>query len=390
MDDVFGTLMAEEVRRDPYPTYARYLAERPIVDTGMGLWFVSGYGDCLALLRDRRVSVDEQRALNPGPGDELASLIHLDPPDHTRLRRLVQTAFTPRRVESIRVKAEHIVDDVLARLSVDDEIDVIADLAYPMPLAIICDLLGVAETDRPLVREWSEWLAKSIDPGVLRSEETNAKIQLVQGEFVEFIHDLIGFRRAHPGDDLLSELVAAELDGDRLSADELVGLAVLLLVAGHETTVNLVGNGLLALLSNRDQLAHVTSGAVDDRRMVDELLRYDSPVQMTTRIALDSIELSGATVPTGHVVVLLLGAANNDPAVFTDPRRLDVGAYRSNPHLAFGNGIHHCIGAALARAEGEVAITKLVRRFPAIELTSEAAIRPTFVLRGRHALPVRL
>jgi cytochrome P450 len=390
MDDVFGTLMAGENRRDPYPVYARYVAERPIVDTGLGLWFVSGYADCLALLRDRRVSVDERLAMNPGPGDELSTLIHLDPPDHTRLRRLVQTAFTPRRVESIRQKAERIVDDVLMKLSVGDEIDVIADLAYPMPLAIICDLLGVAESDRSLVRDWSEWLAKSIDPGVLRSPELNNRIQRAQTDFIAFMVDLIAHRRSRPADDLLSQLVSAELDGDRLAEHELIGLAVLLLVAGHETTVNLVGNGLLALLSNRDQLSRVVVGSVDDRRVVDELLRYDSPVQMTTRIALEPIELSCATVPTGHVVVLLLGAANNDPSAFADPRRLDVSLDRATPHLAFGNGIHHCLGAALARAEGEVAITKLVRRFPAMQLVGESEIRPTFVLRGREELRARL
>jgi cytochrome P450 len=233
-------------------------------------------------------------------------------------------------------------------------------------------------------------MARSIDPGVLRSAELNAAIEVAEREFSEFIHALVAERRRQPGDDLLSELVMASVDGDRLSESELLGLAVLLLAAGHETTVSLVGNGMLALLRNPDQWQAVRDGVGHERRIVDELLRYDSPVQMTTRIALDDIELATTTIAKGTIVVLMLGAANRDPAVFADPHRLDVRAERATGHLAFGFGIHHCLGVTLARAEGEAAIPALVRRFPGMTLLAEPTLRPTFVLRGRDELRVRL
>lgn len=390
--DLFGLLMSDDVRPDPYPTYARLLAEHPVVDTGFGVRFVFGHDDCLALLRDRRSSVDEQRAgLLPPGADPLPTLIHLDPPDHTRLRRLVAAAFTPRRVEALRVRAGELVAGVLDGFRPGDEMDLVADLAYPVPLTIICDLLGVPEADRGTVRDWSTWMARSLDPGVLRSADLNDRIAVAEGEFTAYVRALMADRRRAPGDDLFSELVMAEADGDRLTEDELIGLAIVLLVAGHETTVSLVANGMLALLRHRDQWEAVRTGVGGERRAVDELLRYDSPAQMTSRIALDDIELGSGTIPAGSIAVLLLGAANRDPAVFADPHRLDVRAERDVGHLAFGFGIHHCLGAALARAEAEVAIPALVRRFPGMTLTgAEPPLRPTFVLRGRQELSVRL
>ena len=384
-------LMSPTVRPDPYPEYARLLAERRVVDAGIGVHFVFGYDDCLALLRERRVSVDERNSLLGAPSpDALPTLIHLDPPDHTRLRRLVQLAFTPRRVDSLRERAVELVAAALDRFTSGDEVDVIAEVAYPVPLTIICELLGVPVADRALVRDWSTWLARGIDPGVLRSEELNARIDVAETAFVSYLTALIADRRRSPGTDLFSELVSAEMDGDRLTVDELLGLAVLLLVAGHETTVSLVGNGMLALLRDRDQLAAVRDDVGGERRAVDELLRYDSPVQMTTRIALEDIELPTAVIPQGHFAVLMLGSANRDPSVFAQPHSLDMRADRPTQHLSFGFGIHHCLGAALARAEGEVAIPTLLRRFPNLELAAEPELRPTFVLRGRESLRVRL
>jgi cytochrome P450 len=390
--DVFGILTSPEVRRDPYGAYARLLAAGPVVGAGADLRFVFGYDDCVALLRDRRASVDERKAAPglPSP-DTLPTLIHLDPPDHTRLRDLVASAFTPRRVEGLRHRAVELVDEALGRFGPGDEIDVIAELAYPMPLAIICDLLGVAADERPLVRECSTWMARSIDPGVLRSAELNVRIDAMEQAFIAYIRALVAERRRRPGDDLLSDLVAVEAGGDRLTEDELVGLAMLLLVAGHETTVSLVGNGLLALLRDPAQQRAVRDGLGGERRAVNELPRYDAPVQMTTRVALDDVELPSATIPKGSFVVLMLGSANRDPRAFADPHRLDVLAERGTAHLAFGSGIHYCLGAALARAEAEVAIPALLRRFPAIELLDpEPPVRPTFVLRGRESLRVRL
>ena len=437
-EDIFTLLSSEETRRNPYPVYARFRSEQPILDTGAGIWFLFGYEDCNRLLRNSELSVDERNAFMPGPGDELPTLIHLDPPDHGRLRKLVQLAFTPKRVEALRGRVEELVGACLDRWKPGDVVDVIAELAYPVPLTIICELLGIEEDRRNLVQEWSTWLAQSIDPGVLRSPELNARISVAEAEFVEEIRARIIFRRANPGDDLLSQLVLAEADGDRLTEQELLGLAVLLLVAGHETTVSLIGNALDALLRNPAQLAAVQAGATSTesgasevgaggvdkrtaveskevepkagrpevgassgetskagaaevaRRFIDEILRFDSPVQMTTRIAVQPIELGEHTIAPGHIIVLLLGAANHDPTFFENPEQLNVNLERTTGHLAFGAGIHHCLGAMLARTEGEIAVVELVHRFPKISLIEEPQLRPTFVLRGRQRMIVRL
>jgi cytochrome P450 len=388
--DIFTLLNSDDVRRNPYPTYARFRTEHPVLDTGLGVWFVFGYDDCNRLLRDRSLSVDERNALIPGPGDELATLIHLDPPDHDRLRSLVQVAFTPRRVEALRARAQELVTECLDNWSVGDEVDIIAELAYPMPLTIICELLGIEPERRDRVRDWSIWLARSIDPGALRTPELNEKIDQAEAEFVAEIRSLIALRRAGPGDDLLSQLVVAEADGDHLTETELLGLAVLLLVAGHETTVSLIGNSIQALLRNPEQLAVARETNNVQRALIDEMLRFDSPVQMTTRIVRTPIELGGNHIPTGHIVVLMLGSANHDPAAFDRPEELDFQRQAPAGHLAFGAGIHHCLGIALARAEAEVAVTELIRRFPNMTLVDDPPLRPTFVLRGRESLKVRL
>ena len=388
-EDIFTLLNEDSVRRNPYPTYARYRTGQRVLDTGAGVWFLFGHDDCNRMLRDRELSVDERHALLPGPGDNLPTLIHLDPPDHERLRRLVQLAFTPQRVDALRLRVHELVSAQLDRWHEGDEVDVIAELAYPVPLTIICELLGIEEDgSRHRVQEWSTWIARSIDPAVLRSPELNQRIETAQCEFVEEIRQLITVRRVTPGEDLLSQLVIAEADGDRLTELELLGLAVLLLVAGHETTVSLIGNSLYALLNNPEQLA-LARGGGHERVLIDEMLRFDSPVQMTSRVALKPIEIGEVTIPIGHVLVLMLGAANRDPAVFENPDQLDV-TRDSAGHLAFGSGIHHCLGAALARAEGEIAVTELIRRFPHLTLLEEPPLRPTFVLRGRAHLRIRL
>lgn len=389
-DDIFLLLNSPQIRVDPYPTYARFREDHRVFDTGFGVWFVFGYEECNRLLRDRNMSVDERKATFAGPGDELPTLIHIDPPDHDRLRRLVQMAFTPKRVEALRQRAEQLVEECLSRLSSGDEVDIIAELAYPMPLTIICELLGIEESRRDQVRHWSTWLARSIDPGPLRSPEVIERITAAQAEFVAEMRRLIAHRRLTPGNDLLSQLVTLEADGDHLDESELIGLAVLLLVAGHETTVSLIGNGLCALADDRDQFEIARHDVSNERAMIDEVLRFDSPVQMTTRIVVTPIELAGHTIPTGSIMVLMLGAANRDPSVFTHPEQLDISQARTSPHLSFGSGIHHCLGAALARAEGEAAIFGLIRRFPNLAVIGEPPLRKTFVLRGREQLIVRL
>ncbi len=388
--DIFTLLSSEETRSNPYLVYAQLRIEQRILDTGAGVWFLFGFDDCNRLLRNNELSVDERNAFLPGPGDQLPTLIHLDPPDHGRLRKLVQLAFTPKRVEALRGRVEELVAERLDSWKPGDVIDVIAELAYPVPLTIICELLGIDEDRRSLVQEWSTWLARSIDPGALRTPELNERISLAQAEFVEEIRARITFRRTNPGDDLLSQLVLAEADGDRLTEHELLGLAVLLLVAGHETTVSLIGNTLHALLQNPLQLKAVLEGAGAAKRFIDEMLRFDSPVQMTTRIATQPIELGEHTIATGHIIVLMLGAANHDPSAFENPEILDVGLERTTGHLSFGAGIHHCLGAMLARAEGEITVGELLRRFPNISLVEEPVLRPTFVLRGPEKMLVRL
>lgn len=389
-EDIFALLYSDEVRLDPYTTYARFQRDRPLLDTGFGVWFVFGYEHCSRLLRDRDLSVDERNALIAGAGDSLPTLIHIDPPDHDRLRRLVQMAFTPKRVEALRARAEALVGATLDRWKQGDEVDIIADLAYPVPLTIICELLGIEEERRDRVRDWSTWLARSIDPGTLRTPEINSQIKIAEGEFCDEIRALILLRRADPGDDLLSQLVMVGEADDRLTEPELLGLALLLLVAGHETTVSLIGNSLNALLRNRAQFDAVRTLENGERQFIDEMLRFDSPVQMTTRINRQPIELDGHIIAPGTILVLMLGAANHDPAAFDDPSILDINRDRTSGHLAFGLGIHHCLGAALARAEASVAVKELVDRFPNMTLIEEPSLRPTFVLRGRDSLRVRL
>ena len=390
-DDVFAALATAEARLDPYPVLAEYRRERPVVETGLGVVFFTRYDDCLTLLRDRRFSVDERNAPITGvtEPDDYPTLIKVDPPDHDRLRRLVQAAFTPRRVDALRHRAEGLVAAAIDEFDGGGEVDLIDAIAYPVPLAIITELIGVESEDAGQVREWSTWLARSIDPAVFRTPELNARIQEAEEGFVAFIQSVMATRRRSPGGDVLSQLVMLEMDGDRLTERELIGMTLLLLVAGHETTVNLIGNGMLALLRSPEQWRRARLVS-DPKRTVDELLRFDSPIQMTSRIALEPVNIGGTAIATGDIAVLLLGAANHDPAAFDNPDALDVTTTRHTQHLAFGQGIHHCLGAALARAEGEAAITALVNTFPNMELIEEPAIRPAFVVRGREHLRVHL
>jgi cytochrome P450 len=326
--------------------------------------------------------------------DQMNDVVMLfkDPPDHTRLRGLVSKAFTPKMVERLRVRVQAIVDERLDEVEArsDGRMDVVTDLAYPLPVVIICELLGVPPEDHATFSAWSSELAASIDPDPLLSPDQRARIQEAGNAFLEYFTDLIERRRRSLRDDLLSALIEAEEGGDRLTEEELLGTALFLLIAGHETTVNLIGNGTLALLQHRDQLDRLRDDPSLDRHAVEELLRFDSPVQLTQRITLDEYRLGDVTIPKGQNLVPLLGAANRDPAEFDDPDRLDLGRENANRHVAFGGGHHFCLGAALARLEGAAAIGTLVRRFPAIELAGEPVRRTTFTLRGLEHLPVSI
>jgi pimeloyl-[acyl-carrier protein] synthase len=404
--DFLSVALTPEFRDDPYQFFRLLRDHEPVHHTPFGVYLVSRHADAAAIVRDPHLSSDQRNselyqafaeaapAFDEDTMDQMNDVVMLfkDPPDHTRLRGLVSKAFTPKMVERLRVRVQAIVDERLDEVEArsDGRMDVVTDLAYPLPVVIICELLGVPPEDHATFSAWSSELAASIDPDPLLSPDQRARIQEAGNAFLEYFTDLIERRRRSLREDLLSALIEAEEGGDRLTEEELLGTALFLLIAGHETTVNLIGNGTLALLQHRDQLDRLRDDPSLDRHAVEELLRFDSPVQLTQRITLDEYRLGDVTIPKGQNLVPLLGAANRDPAEFDDPDRLDLGRENANRHVAFGGGHHFCLGAALARLEGAAAIGTLVRRFPAIELAGEPVRRTTFTLRGLEHLPVSI
>jgi cytochrome P450 len=399
--ELLGAFVTPEARHDPYPIYEQLRTTSPLLDSGVGFWILSRHADIRSVLRDPRCGSDESRSLYnqsktqltdarpPDRIDEVELMLFMDPPDHTRLRKLVAGSFTPRRVAALRPRVAEITDHLLTSAPAGAPFDVIADLAYPLATQIICELLGVPLADRETFGQWSSAMAQTVDPSAIRSDQVNRAIEDAADAFLEYFEDLIVQRRQDPADDLLSALIATEDEGDRLSHDELLATGVLLLIAGHETTVNLIGNGVLALLDDRPSLEALRCDPSLDTTAVDELLRFDAPVQLTQRIPTVDLELDGTTVPAGSSMILLLGAANRDPDVFDEPDRLQLDR-ADNQHLAFGGGIHHCLGAALARTEGDVAIASLMRAYERIELLEEPVRRSTFTLRGLEHLVVAL
>jgi hypothetical protein len=398
LDGIEMRLMQPEGRANPYPIYKRLREEDPVRHSPlMGGWFLARHAD-VSLIRDGRFvqrgpNFERQAADYYSNADIEAwgrmvtgFMLTMDPPDHTRLRSLVTKAFTPRAVEALRVRIREIVDGLIDAMRSRDEVELISEFAYPLPITVICELLGVGgERDR--FRPWSAAIGKAIDMDfgdVLVAASRAAR------EMTEYFMPIIDERRRHPGDDLLSALIAAEDDGDRLTRDEVISNLVLLLFAGHETTVNLIGNGTLALMRNRDQWERLRNDPSLARHGVEEMLRYDSPVQLTSRSVSVDMEIGGKTIEAGEHVVFLLGSANHDPAVFADPDALDL----TRPdvrHLSFGGGIHFCVGAPLARLEGEIAFESLVKAFPEMQLADEdLAWREMLVLHGLQELPLAL
>jgi cytochrome P450 len=383
---------------DPYPAFSQARSVAPVQwHEGLGLWLAFTHAEANAVLRDRRLG-RIWRDKEPGERFESFNLIHrnaileMEPPHHTRLRRLISTAFARGHVERLRPWVEELagrlVDGLVERSGGSEPVDLLTGMAEQLPVAVIAELLGVPEADRPLLRPWSNAIVKMYEYDRTRQREDDA--ERAADEFVAYLRALAAERRKNPGDDLVSHLVSVrDAEGDRLTEDELVTTCILLLNAGHEATVNVTGNGTLALLRNPDQLARLR----DDRALlptaIEELMRFDSPLQLFERTATEDVEIGGVTVAAGQKIAALLGSANHDPAVFADPENLDVGR-ADNPHISFGAGVHFCIGAPLARVELQASFGALLDRTSSLELGGEPVRRPEFVIRGLADLPVVL
>jgi cytochrome P450 len=379
---------------DPYPTYHRLRADDPAHRSAQGFWVLTRYDDVVSVLRDPRMGKEAIEALvaarygAPAPAVGLSMLVR-DPPDHTRLRGLVSKAFTPRVVEVLRPHIQEIVDSLLDRVEAAGAMDLIADFAYPLPVIVICEMLGVPVEDRERFKQWGLDIARSLDAILLPPGSEVAKRGAeARRRLADYFRALIAERRTAPRGDLLSGLIAAEEAGDTLSEDELLATCILLLIAGHETTVNLIGNGTLALLRHPREFRRLHDHPELIQNAVEELLRFDGPVQRTTRIPSKDVMVGGQKIPKGDLVMTFIGAADRDPAHFPDPDRLDI-ARSDNRHIAFGWGIHFCLGAPLARVEGQIAINTLARRLPKLALATDTPeYRESLTLRGLRTLPV--
>ena len=394
---------------DPYAEYARVRETSPVNQSLLGPWMLFGHDDVLRVLRDPTLSVEEQHVVSNPLGeamrsqiDELAgemmtartlSMLDLDPPDHDRLRRLVAKAFNPAMVRSLIPRIETLVDEALdGMVERGSEADVITDLAFPLPFTVISEMLGMPEGDRGRLRDWSHAMVKTLDP-IITEEEVRAAFD-ASNHMIEHVLAAIEWKRREPGDDLLTKLIVAEDEGDVLTEDELVAQVVLLYIAGHETTVNLIGNGTFALLRHPDQAERLRSDPALDENAIEELLRFDSPVQFSRRITLAPLPVRDVVIEPGVFVLTCLGSANRD-VEFWGPtaNTLDLEREGAAQHVSFGGGVHHCLGAALARVEARVAIPTLVRRFPALAIAdpgAEPAWNGRIVLRGLDRLPVTL
>ena len=381
-----------DFRANPYPYYDLLRAGTPVFYwPAWGIWFLSRYDDCNTLLRDPRVGHAEMGFAAPAQQRALFEMqarwmLVKNPPDHTRLRGLVHKAFTPRMVERMRSQVQTLTNDLIDRFEADGYADLIAQLAYPLPVTVIAQMLGIPPQDHEQFHAWSDALARSLD--LTEDPLVYDRASVAAEALTDYLREIVAQRRRAPQDDLLNALIAAEEAGGRLTEDELYATVALLLVAGHETTINLIGNGTLALLQRPDQLARLRAQPQLIETAVEELLRYDSPVQLTSRLALETLEIGGQRIYPGQQVAFLLGAANHDPERFAEPGRLDIGR-DPNPHLAFGKGIHYCLGAPLARLEGQIAINTLAQRLPRLALAADTVeYRDNLTLRGLSRLPV--
>jgi cytochrome P450 PksS len=401
----FADLLSQDTKRDPIAFHSHLREQGPLVHmTGMpgvqDAWLVTNYDDAIAILKDPRFIKDVQKVSLPALGQDTTSanadvirqfllwrrdMLTVDPPDHTRLRGLVSKAFTPRMIEQLRPRIQQITDELLDAIQPQGKMDLITDFAFPLPITVISEMLGIPEQDRQQFRVWSQTI-------VTMTASAHPENALVAMEaFVQYIKTLLADKRAHPGNDLVSGLVQSEESGDTLNENELISTIFLLIVAGHETTVNLIGNGTLALLQHPDQLHLLQQDPSLLPSAIEELLRYTAPVSISShRWASEDIPLHDQMIHKGEVVFISLVGADTDPQHFSDPTELDI-TRQVNKHLAFGKGIHVCLGAPLARLEGQIAIGTLLQRLPNLRLANDPTQltwTPSPILRGLTSLPV--
>ncbi len=384
---------------NPYPMYKLLREQDPIHwDPLFEAWILTRYDDVDFVLMDPRFSADRARAQNRfaemirqqqeefGPFSQAPTMLTSDPPEHTRLRRLVSKAFTPRAVENLRPRIKEIVEGLLDGVPTGSAFDLVEVLAYPLPVIVIAEMLGVPPEDRADFKRWSDDIVATLGGPMIQPEVVQTGRAAIE-ELVTYLAEVIAQRRMTPRDDLISGLIAAEDEGQVLTEQEIFSTTILLLVAGNETTTNLISNAMFSLLQHPDQLELLRSEPALMPSAVEELLRFNGPVQATGRVAKEDVEIDGHVVKQGQSALTVLGAANHDPAKFPDPERLDL---RRNPtdHLGLGDGIHFCLGAPLARAEAQIAFEALLRRYPKIELAGEPVWGGTFIIRGAKKLPL--
>ncbi|MGW1875304.1 cytochrome P450 [Streptomyces sp. NPDC001975] len=394
-DDLAAALLTPEARRDPYPFYARMRREDPVHRSAQGIWYLTRYADVEAALSDLRLSNDRDRMTRAysALGGDLKAFSRLtdrlgrvmsntDPPDHARLRKLANRAFTARRVEALRDGIQRIVDRLIDEaVAAGPTMDLIEAVAAPLPMSVVCELFGIPPEDLPQVKTWFHRFG--------RLSEDIDKSEAAIEQYEEYLARLVRRRRAAPGDDLISALVATQAQDDRLTDSELLATCFVLITAGDETTTHLVGNGMLALLRHPDQLALLRADPALVRTAVEELARYDTPTQAIVRVVAEDMEIGGRTLHEGELVYLFLAATNRDPERFEDPDRLDLDR-PGNRHLSFGNGPHFCLGGPLAKLQAEVAVGTLIRRLPHLRLADDAVLdwRPNPLQRRLTALPL--
>lgn len=368
---------------DPYDTYDRLRTHDPVHRMRLiNGWVLTRYEDVDMVLRDHR-----RFSKNDGREDEYRSMLHHDPPDHTRLRSLVSKAFTPRAVRELHPRVQRIVEEMLNDLEGKDRFDLIESLAFPMPVIVIAEMLGVPAQDMDRFKHWSNDVSLTIEPSL--REDQIRRVERASEELYEYFEGIIEERRREPRDDMITALLNAEDEGDKLTHEELLGTLILLLVAGNETTRNLIGNGMRALLKHPDQLQKLRDNSDLLDSAINELLRYDSPVQLDGRLAHSDVEVAGHRIRAGQRILCAIGAANHDPSAFSEPSKLDI-ERNERSHIAFGRGIHHCLGAPLAMLEARAAFSALLDRFSHIELVSEPVYRKQVVLRGVEELWVEV